>query len=125
MSLGLNLYSGIEPVGPHLNATGFQIYQIANTYATSNIQHDAPSGYVFVVVKNLSTSNNADIQLRFDNPKDGLTTDDFAKDSTYSSSTLNTLTLEVQDLLYGRFNKLLINRPAAGTSKIFTIIAPK
>ena len=67
MSLGLNLYSGIEAVGPHLNATGFQIYQIANTYATAAQAHDAPDGYVFVVVKNLSTSNNADIQLRSDN----------------------------------------------------------
>ena len=125
MSLGLNLYSGVTPAGIHLSSTGFKIYQIANTAIGATVQHDAPDYEIFIMVKNISKSNNADIQLRFDNTRSGVVTDDFAKNATYSTSTLNTLTLEVQDLLYGRFNKLLINRPASGTSIIMVITAPK
>ena len=65
MSLGLNLYSGVEAVGPHLNSTGFQIYQIIFRHAQSLVEHEPPDGSVFVMVKNLSTSNNAGTAANF------------------------------------------------------------
>ena len=123
MSLGLSIYSDVEPSGIHINSIGMKIFVMSNLAILSKRTMTPDTGYVFTSIKNGSTSNNMDVQLQYD-PK--VESDDFAVDKIYNSAAVsNSLTLEVQDLIYGRFVEGQLYRPTTGTSIVFATQAPE
>tara|TARA_R100000700_G_scaffold25347_1_gene32127 strand:+ start:81 stop:458 length:378 start_codon:yes stop_codon:yes gene_type:complete len=125
MTLGLNLYTGESVPVMHLGNVGFEIAVIASSSSDDELISEAPSGFVYIMIKNMKTVASAEIQGKTKDA-DELGVDNLSKNGTFRpTSAAVDLTLKALDVVYGRFEKVRLKKPGAFDSRLLLVLAPE